>query len=236
VGRHLEFRIRVIYSDAALRTHHEEIVPIILAAGSSKNLAFPKALAKFGRKTALQLAIDNCAGLSRAIVVLGSEARKIRPEVPECGRVIVNRRWREGQISSLRCALRHIPVSAAFMIYPVDHCLLRKCTVQGLVRAFLHRENGKQIVTPRHKGRLGHPIIVASAVRREFFTAETAREIVYRDPRRNLVIQVSTSTIYEDFDTPDTYRRCLRKFLTARRAGLNETSLARQMPVAQSRK
>jgi CTP:molybdopterin cytidylyltransferase MocA len=209
--------MRVHYSDAALRIHHEEIVPIILAAGSSKHLGFPKALAKFGRKSALRLAVHNCAGLSRAIVVLGSDARRVRPAVPKRVRVVFNQRWREGQISSIRCALRHIPASAAFIIYPVDHCLLRKRTVQALVRAFYGRENGKVIVTPEHKGRLGHPIIVASAIRREFFAEETARDIVYRDPGRNWVIPTRTSTIYEDFDTPETYRRCVRKFLAAHR-------------------
>ena len=209
--------MRVLYPGAALRIHDEEIVPIILAAGSSKHLDFPKALAKFGEKTALQLAIDNCIGLSRAIVVLGSEAQKVRPAVPKGARVVFNRHWREGQINSLRCSLRHIPATAAFMIYPVDHCLLRKRTVQALVRAFRNREENKQIVTPQRQGRLGHPIIVASAIRREFFTAETARDIVYRDPGRNLLIPMRTSSIYEDFDTPETYRRSLRKFLGRRR-------------------
>lgn len=210
--------MRVIYPDAALRIHHEEIVPIILAAGSSKHLDFPKALANFGEKTALQLAIDNCAGLGRTVVVLGSDAQKVRPTVPNNVRMILNPRWREGQISSMRCALRHIPANAAFMIYPVDHCLLRKRTVQTLVRAFYNREDSKQIVTPQHRGRLGHPIIVASAIWHEFFSAETARAIVYRDPGRNLVIPMRTSTIYEDFDTPEGYRRCLRRFLAAGRS------------------
>jgi molybdenum cofactor cytidylyltransferase len=213
----LVFQMRVHYSDAALRIHHQEIVPIILAAGSSKHLDFPKAVAKFGSKTALQLALENCEGLGRAIVVLGSDARKIRPAVPKGVCVVLNRRWREGQMSSLRCALRHIPASAPFMIYPVDHCLLRRRTVQALVRAFQSREGSKQIVTPQHQGRLGHPIIVGSAMRREFFTEGTARDIVYRDPGRNLVIPMQTSTIYEDFDTTETYRRCLRKFFAARR-------------------
>src|SRR5262249_38414509 len=104
-------------------------------------------------------------------------------------------------------------------IYPVDHALLPKRTVQALVRAFGDREDSKRIVTPQHQGRLGHPIIVASAIRHEFFTAETARDIVYRDPGRKLVIPMRTSTIYEDFDTPETYRGCLRKFLAARRRG-----------------
>jgi CTP:molybdopterin cytidylyltransferase MocA len=203
----------VVYPAAALNVHREEIVPLILAAGSSKHLAFPKPLAKFGGKTALQLAIENCEGLSQGIVMLGCDARKVRRAVPGGVRAIFNRRWREGQMSSIRCALGHVPLGRAFMIYPVDHALLRKRTVQMLVAAFYKRRAGVEIAMPRHNQRLGHPIIVAATLRDEFFSAETARQIVYRDPGRNLVVQVRTSTIYEDFDTPQSYRRCLRRFL-----------------------
>jgi CTP:molybdopterin cytidylyltransferase MocA len=197
-----------------LNVHCEEIVPIILAAGSSKYLAFPKPVAKFGGKTALQLAIENCEGLSQGIVVLGCDAGKIRSAVPGGVRVVLNRRWREGQMSSLRCALDDAPSGCAFMIYPVDHVLLHKRTVQTLVAAFCKRREGIELVVPRHNQRFGHPIIVAATLRHEFFFAETARQIVYRDPSRNLVVQVRTSAIYEDFDAPQSYRRCLRRFLS----------------------
>jgi CTP:molybdopterin cytidylyltransferase MocA len=206
----------VVYPSAALSTKHEEIVPIVLAAGSSKHLDFPKPLARFGDKTALQLAVENCREVGRPIVMLGCDSRRIRRTVPDGVRVICNFHWREGQQSSLRRALDHIPENSAFMIYPVDHPLLRKATVMGLVRAFYRRRKGEKIVMPRHQGRLGHPIIVAAALRSEFFSAETARDIVYRDPERNLVIPVRTNAVYQDFDTVSSYRDCVRKFLASR--------------------
>ena len=199
-----------------MSTNYEAIVPVVLAAGSSKHLSFPKPLALFGGKTALQLAVNNCDGVGPTIVVLGCDSEQIRPEVPRGVQVICNPAWRNGQQSSLRCALEHIPPSSAFMIYPVDHPLLRKATVRALVRSFHKRRTGKQIVMPRHNNRLGHPIVVAAALRDEFFSAETAREIVYRDARRNLIIQVRTSAVYQDFDTPASYRNCLRQFLAGR--------------------
>jgi len=207
------FRRCVVYPAAALSTNDEAIVPIILAGGSSKHLDFPKPLARFGDKTALLLAVENCCEVGRPIVVLGCNSGKIRHAVPDGVRVVCNTRWREGQQSSLRCALDHIPVDSAFMIYPVDHPLLLKTTVEGLVRAFRRRRKAVKIVMPRHQSRLGHPIIVSAALRGEFFSAQTAREIVYCDPKRNLVMQVRTSAIYQDFDTPESYRNCLRQFL-----------------------
>jgi CTP:molybdopterin cytidylyltransferase MocA len=193
-------------------TDRTKIVPIILAAGSSKNLGMPKALARFGRETALLLAVENCLGLERPIVVLGCDAKLVRPGVPRLAQIVVNPRWPEGQLSSLLCALDSVDLTAAVLVYPVDHPLVEKRTVTQMVSEFWRRESTEEIVMPRHRGRYGHPIILSAALRNELSTATTAREVVYRIPERIRVCRAKTSAIYEDFDTPETYLRCLRKF------------------------
>lgn len=190
----------------------EKIVPIILAAGSSKALPFPKALAPFGRNIALQIAVENCSFLGRSLVVLGFDAERILPNVPKSAQVVMNRRWREGQLSSLLAALENLGHDAAFLICPVDHALIKRNTVEQLVRAFRTRAPSEEVVMPRHKGTYGHPVLVSAAVRSEFFEARTAREVIYRVPERIRVLNVRTSSIFEDFDTPESYQECLRKF------------------------
>ena len=190
----------------------EKVVPIILAAGRSRNLRVPKALADFGGKTALAIAVENCEGLERPLVVLGCHARRVRRAVPAEGQAILNRNWRKGQLSSLQCAFRYVPKKSAFLIYPVDQPLLRKPTIQKLVHAFRTRKSTQQIVMPRYKRTDGHPIIVSSVVRKEFFRAQTAREVVYRHPQRIRTVKVDTPSVYEDFNSPDSYRACLRKY------------------------
>jgi len=192
----------------------DKIIAIILAAGSSQALPFPKALAPFGRKTALEIAVANCSFLGRSLVVLGSDAERILPAVPKSAQVVLNRRWRGGQLSSLQAALRKISGAAAFLIYPVDHALIRRKTVAQLVRAFRARSASQEIVMPGHKGAYGHPVIVSAAVLPEFFTARTAREVIYRVPERIRVLNVRTSSIFEDFHTPESYEECLLKFRT----------------------
>ncbi len=66
----------------------------------------------------------------------------------------------------------------------------------------------------RHKPAYGHPVIVSAAMRPEFFTARTAREVIYRVPERIRVLNVRTNSILEDFHTPESYQECLRKFRT----------------------
>ena len=191
----------------------EKIIPIILAAGSSQALPFPKALAPFGRKTALEIAVQNCSFLGGNLVVLGSDAEHILPRVPKSAHVVINPRWREGQLSSLQTALQNIDPADAFLIYPVDHALLKRKTVEQLVRAFRGRSKSQEIVMPRHKSAYGHPVIVSAAVRSEFFQAPTAREVIYQVPERICVLNVRTSSIFEDFSTPESYESCLCKFL-----------------------
>jgi CTP:molybdopterin cytidylyltransferase MocA len=193
----------------------EKIIPIILAAGSSQNLPFPKALAPFKHQTALEIAVNNCSFLSTSLLVLGSDAKRILPAIPKGARIVINRKWRQGQLSSLLAALRKIN-DAAFLIYPVDHALLTRNTLVQLVRAFRSRSASQHIVMPRYKRTYGHPVIASAAVRPEFFEAQTARDVIYQVPQRIRVVNVRTSSIFEDFNTLESYEECLRKF-TARK-------------------
>jgi molybdenum cofactor cytidylyltransferase len=190
----------------------EKIIPIILAAGSSQALPFLKALAPFGQKTALEIAVENCSFLGRSLVVLGSDAKRILPSVPKASQVVINRKWRDGQLSSLQAALKIIEPDASFLIYPVDLVLLERGIAEQLVSAFRARSPSQEILMPRYNGAYGHPVIVSAAVRPEFFKAKTGREVIYQRPERIRVVSVRTSSIFEDFSTPETYAACLRKF------------------------
>jgi len=214
--RPLEFAPPFVYPFAARMRRPEKIIPIILAAGSSPNLPFPKALAPFHRHSALEIAVKNCAFLGSALVVLGADTKRILPAMPKGVRVVVNRKWPQGQLSSLLAALRKFRDSA-FLIYPVDHALLKRNTVVQLVRAFRSRSASQEIVMPRHKGAYGHPVIVSAAVRPEFFKAHTAREVIYHLPQRIRVVNGRTSSIFEDFSTLESYEECLRKFAARKR-------------------
>ena len=190
----------------------EKIVPIILAAGGSEHLPIPKALAMFGGKTALAIAVQNCAGLERPLVVLGCDAERVRPAVPRVAKIVMNRSWRRGQISSLRLALKRIPADAAFLIYAVDHPLLKRKTIQQLVRAFRSRHESQEITVPKHGRQYGHPAIISAKLRRYFLTSKTARDVIYRLPDRVRAVEVHTRAIFTDFDTIKSYRLCSRKF------------------------
>ncbi len=192
------------------------IVPILLAAGSSAQLGFPKPLAQFGGKTALEIAMRNCSGLLRPVLVLGDQAGRVRAAVPRQVRadvrIAVNRNWRSGQLSSVMAALRFVPRNAAFMIYPVDHPLLTDRLVRRLARAFQVRTKHQKIIMPRCAGRAGHPVIFSGELRDELRGARTAREVVYRDPGRIRYVDVASRAIWQDFNSPASFARLRRQF------------------------
>lgn len=188
------------------------IVPIILAAGGPGRLGFPKPLARFGRRTAVEIAVENCHRLARPVVVLGADAARVRPAVPRGARIVVNRRWRAGQLVSLLAGLGCVPRSAAFLLYPVDHPRLSSRLIDRLARAYASRKPGELIVIPRRGKRPGHPVIFAPELRRELERAASAREVTYRDKARIRFVPVRTPAIWQDFDTPAAYRRLARNW------------------------
>ncbi len=187
-------------------------MPIILAAGASRHMPQPKALARFGKKTALEIAVENCAGLERPIVVLGCDAARIRRAMPAGVRVVINRRWKAGQLSSLLAALRQVPRGAAFLVHPVDHPLLTRAIVLRICRAFARRTAEQKMTLPIFRRRAGHPAIFAPEIRGELRRAQNAREVVYRDLGRVKIVKVKSAGIWLDFDSPVSYRRCLRVY------------------------
>jgi CTP:molybdopterin cytidylyltransferase MocA len=190
------------------------VVPLILAAGPASRLGYPPALAEFEGQTALHIAVHNClrAGLHDPVVVLGAQALLVYPAVPSPARVVTNRYWRNGMITSIRAGLRRVAPDAAFLLYPVDLPLLTPQVVRQVVKAYRAAPPETAIVSPLHKNRSGHPVIFAARLRSEFSYARTAREVVERDPARVKLVRVNARAIYTDFSTSAELRRLQRAF------------------------
>lgn len=196
------------------------IAPVILAAGPRHELEFPKALAQFGKKNAAEIALANCRAasprLSAPILVLGESAALVQSRLSRHTlrgvHCITNRRWPEGQLTSILAALRHIPSGSAFMLYPVDLPLLTPEIIRELAAAY-RRAEPPCVVMPRFKKRFGHPVIFSPDLRGELKSARTARDVAYRRSSRVMSVPVNTPAIYTDFSTPLEYRRCLRSLL-----------------------
>ena len=110
-----------------------------------------------------------------------------------------------------------MPRDAAVLLYPVDLPLLTPEILRRLLRAFARRRECELIVSPVHRGRAGHPVILAAELRGELRRARTAREVVERDVGRVKMVRVASRAIYTDFDTPAELR-ILQRVVARRRA------------------
>ena len=113
------------------------------------------------------------------------------------------------QIDSLRAGLRALPRNtAAVVVMPVDHPLVRADTVRVLISRF--EETGAPIVLPDHDGRHGHPVLFAAAVYDELLDEnlpEGARTVVHEHADELEEVTVDDPGIHADVDTPDDYER-----------------------------
>lgn len=180
---------------------------ILLAAGESRRMGYPKPLLKFGDETFIaHLAAAMLTAVPRLTVVIGAHADRVRPAIPNDPRinVVVNPHWNRGQLSSIKAAIRALPPDAsAAMIHLVDHPTVKGETFSAV--ADCYRKSGGGIIIARHDGRRGHPAIFDRSVFTELLDApenEGARVVVNADPGRIVYVDVDDAGILLDLDAP----------------------------------
>ena len=138
------------------------IVGIILSAGESKRMGTPKQLLPWGKTIILQQVIDNATAsrLGTILLILGSRADDIADKITISSkiRIVVNRDFKDGMSSSVKCGIQNAPVDAeAYMLLLGDQPFIDPDIINKLIDSFHTHRQG--IVIPIYEGRRGHPVI-----------------------------------------------------------------------------
>ncbi len=171
-----------------------QIAVVILAAGEGRRFGGPKALAREGERTWLEIALATVAraGLGWATVVVGASADEVLargagaasrgaraddagPTPAARGAAfcsaptiswVRNDAWRAGRTGSLVRGLADLPDWAeAALIHQVDFPRVKAETMSQLAWAWEQDRSGSErIFVPILDGRRGHPIVVGRAV------------------------------------------------------------------------
>jgi len=190
-----------------------KLAGLILAAGESRRMGFPKALLNYRGETFL----DRLIGLfaphcSPLIVVLGAQAERIRAGTMRAAAAefVVNPDYTRGQISSLQCGLAAVPSGAESVLFTlVDHPAVSAETVASLAAI----PAGERLLNiPRYGQRRGHPILISRALIPEFLAVPAsgaARDVVHRHLAETGYIDVQDPGVAADIDDPEAYRALL---------------------------
>lgn len=190
------------------------IVALVLAAGRSERMGRPKALLPLHGGTFLEAILGTIAGsrVDDVKVVLGHGSDEILRRVAlSDDRAVTNADWPLGMLSSIRAGLRALPPEAeAFLLWPVDHPLASRETIDLLVAAF--RAGAGRIVAPRYAGRRGHPVLFDARLAGEMVAAPDAvgaKAVVHAHEDEVATLDVDDPGVTTDIDTRAAYEAAL---------------------------
>ena len=180
---------------------------ILLAAGESRRMGYPKPLLTIDGKTFIEkISATMLAVVPRLVVVLGAHADRIRRAVPRDDRIVIveNPNYSRGQLSSLKIGLDAAQSDAAgALVHLGDHPMVRVESFRAVVDSF--ERTRKPIVIARSGGQRGHPVIFDRSIFVELQNApesEGARHVVNADASRIEYVDLDDPGINLDLDTP----------------------------------
>ena len=189
----------------------ESIAPVILAAGNSERMGYPKALLPLGEEIFLTriLRILREAGFARPRLVLGRDATLINACIGDYpADIYVNPDPDRGQLSSIQLGISELPEKfEAAMLWPVDQPAVSVETVRRLAGLFVM--NDCRIAVPLHGGKRGHPAIFHRTLFHEFMDApmeKGAKGIISRYESETCFLVTDESAAFTDIDTPSDYQ------------------------------
>ncbi|HEY3131537.1 MAG TPA: nucleotidyltransferase family protein [Acidobacteriota bacterium] len=188
---------------------------VILAAGESSRIGFPKALLQWKDKSFLERIVETlqAARVEKIRVVTSAAGEKlIRENLRLPGvRMVVNPDPGRGQYSSLKCGLRDFDVDAA-LICLVDHPKMGSSILLELKEACVATD--ALAVIPRFREKRGHPIAVKRALIDLFLLApdsSNTKEILLQHWSHVREIETTDAGIIADIDTAEDYERYLKE-------------------------
>jgi CTP:molybdopterin cytidylyltransferase MocA len=160
--------------DRSIPTAETKLGAIVLAAGASRRLGFPKQLLTFRGSPlvarAAQAALD--AGANPVVVVVGADADLTLPVLMQVSGVIsvVNQDWKSGMASSFTTGIRAVVGKSevdGFIAMLVDQPNVRTSSLRKLIGAF---DSDHRLVASRYGNTIGVPAIFGKEFAEELLT------------------------------------------------------------------
>lgn len=197
--------------------HAPGIAALVLAAGRSTRYGTANKLLEDLDGVPIVRHVARAALQSRArpvVVVTGHEAERVARAVADLDvRVLVNPDYAQGLSTSLKAGLAALPSDIdGALVCLGDMPRITASHLDSLISAFAPKE-GRSIAVPVHNGKRGNPVLFARSLFAEMLEAEGdtgARHLIGRHAEDVAEVDLGTSAIFVDVDTPDSLARLKR--------------------------
>jgi len=183
---------------------------IILAAGESKRMGFPKMLLPFHGATMIENVIANVSEslVESALVVLGAEKDKLIEVIKKTTATwCYNYNYKEGMLSSVKCGFQNLSLDIkVVLVFQGDQPLITSDVINSLIESY--KSSGKGIVIPVYNGKRGHPLLIDRKYSNDIEKLDTRdglRSLAYKFSEDVLVVETECPGILRDFDTYKEY-------------------------------
>ncbi len=189
------------------------IAAIILAAGQSKRMGQPKMLLPWGRLTVIEHVITTFvnAGLEDIVVVTGGAQEQVEQTIEGYPvQKTHNKDYATGEmLSSLQQGLKALSnqVQAA-LIGLGDQPQIQEKSIRLICESY--RDSRSSLLVPSFQMRRGHPWLIARPFWKEILALrppQSPRDFLNKHASEILYVNVSTSSVLADLDTPDDYQK-----------------------------
>ncbi|MFA9397907.1 MAG: DVU_1551 family NTP transferase [Clostridiaceae bacterium] len=151
---------------------------IILSAGYSKRMKKFKPLLPLGETTVIENTINNFkkAGINNIVVILGYKSELLQDYLEKINiKFIINKDYSKGMFSSVKIAVENLnKETKAFFITPVDIPLVKKSTIDNMIKAY--NENKASVICPSYNEKTGHPILMSAELRNTILSYENPEQ------------------------------------------------------------
>ena len=201
---------------------------IILAAGASKRMGFPKQLIEICGEPMIRVVVSKIHGLGfgEVVLVLGHSAREILDALGsylERLRIVFNDRYMEGIATSLIAGVKALEGRVeAFIVILSDQPFVRPSTILNIAKAYREaRDRGADpvMVIPTYSGARGNPVLISSEIIPEILELSGdvgARILIERHKDNVLYVDTSDPGVVIDIDTIEDLDRARREGTRAR--------------------
>jgi molybdenum cofactor cytidylyltransferase len=184
-------------------------IAILPAAGASRRMGRPKLLLPFRGGTVVGALVQalRLGGVSGIVLVTAPDDEALRAWAAAAAvRTAVNPDPERGMLSSIQAGIALISLASntePLLVCPADLPALRAETVAAVLAA----AGASPLTVATHRGRRGHPLVIAPALIPEIGTLHAGvglRELLDRHPVRE--VEVDDPGAVHDVDTPEEYR------------------------------